>query len=828
MSDSGNGRVASRILQIFDFSRRENRIAILLAVYYMLAMTAFATLKPARNALLLDHLGTDYLIYAIILTALVTGIVVWIGDYMARFYSGSGPVLTTTLLLLVTLLFFRQLFDTSGDWIFLPFYVFVQLFSVIILTQFRLVAGNQFTPREGKRLWGVVGVGGTIGGILGPTIVFRIVDRIGTENLLYVSASILVLMIPMVMKLEGSKRPQTQEEEERTARSDAAAEKDDASAWQLLKEYRHIRLIGLIIGASMVASTILDVQFNDIVNESFATKDDKASFFAKFYAGQNVVALLVQLIATRYFLLRFGVGAALVLLPFALATGAIGFLIYPTLLVAGAVKFSEGGIRYSLQEATTEVLYLPLPARVRARVRPMIDMFGMRLFDGLAGLLILFCTSVILLPLRLLSIISLVILGGWFFAVFVIKREYLGTLRSLFSDISAESQDRAAEVLDDSTVDLLLEQLVDPDELSALQALAMLDLRHDKSPVYAHLGRVIREHPSEVVRAEALNMLNQSEESGYAREAAAMLDSESGDVRLAAVRYLCQFGRPGVGGKLNQLLNDPDGRVRIAAIGSLARDEEAEQQSIREQIEALCADNGDVDEAGMAEAALLIGTLDDPGYDDLLVRLLRHESPLVIRNAVESASRTDRKLFVPLIIPHLGDESVTLYAQRALKQYGDSVVHALRDYIDDPKEDVAVRRAIPGCYTAIGTQKSLDVLLDVLEDHLEDFGSEIAEALGELHARYPEYDVRPEPVEGALLREVEGGVPDDLDARDAHLQRLMSLLALIYPPDDVFRAYAGMTSGEKDVASNAVELLDNLLRTDHKRSLLPFIEACVR
>jgi AAA family ATP:ADP antiporter len=395
-------------MQLFDFSRRENRVAISLAVYYMLAMTAFTTLKPARSALLLDHLGTKFLIYAIILTAVVTGIVVWVGDYMSKYYSGRGPVLTTTLLLLVSLVFFRQLFDTSGPWIYLLFYVFVQLFSVILLTQFRLIAGNQFTAREGKRLWGVVGVGGTIGGILGPTIVFRVVDRIGTENLLYLSAAILLLVIPMVMKLEGAEGKEDEVEDD----GEIEELKTGESALQLLKNYRHIRLIGVILGASMVASTILDVQFQDIVNSMFETGNEKASFFAKFYAGQNVAALLVQLIATRYILLRFGVGTALVLLPFALATGAIGFLIYPTLLVAGIGKFSEGGIRYSLQEATTEVLYLPLPSRVRARVRPLIDMFGMRLFDGLAGLLILFWTTVIFLPLSTLSVVSLVILGA--------------------------------------------------------------------------------------------------------------------------------------------------------------------------------------------------------------------------------------------------------------------------------------------------------------------------------------------------------------------------------------------------------------------------------
>jgi ATP:ADP antiporter, AAA family len=816
--------MAGRFLQFFDFSQRENRIAILLAFYYMLAMASVLILKPARNALLLDGLGTDYLIYGIILTAIVTGVVVWVGDFMSRFYSGSGPVLTTTLLMLVSLLFFRQLFETSGPWIYLPFYVFVQLFSVVILTQFRIIAGNQFTPREGKRLWGVVGVGATTGGILGSAIVFRVVDRIGTENLLYVSAAILVLMIPMVMKLEGSKRKSDDDVQE----TEPEKEVDQASAWQLLKEYRHIRLIALILGASMIASTILDVQYNDIVNEAFETKEEKTSFFAMFNAGQNVAAILVQLVATRWLLLRFGVGAALILLPFALASGAIGFLIYPTLLVAGIVKFSDGTIRYSLQEATTEVLYLPLPSRVRARVRPMIDMFGMRLFDGLAGLLILFCTTVILLPLHMLSVISLVILGGWFFAVFVIKREYLDTLRGLFSGVSAESQDRASEVLDDSTVDLLLEQLESPDELSALQSLAMLDLRHDKSSVYEHLGTAVREHPSEIVRAEALNMLNQSDESGYAHEAAAMLDSAVGDVRLSAVRYLCQFGRPGVGTKLNELLNDDDQRVRIAAIGSLAQDKAAEKQSIRESLVQLCANGEEVDDDGLAEAALLLGTIDDPENDDLLVKLLRSDSPLVIRNAVESASRTTRRLFAPLIVLHLGDESVTLYAQRALKQYGDVIVHMLRDYIDDPHESEQVRRAIPGCYAAIGTQKAMDVLLAMLGDHQSDFGSEIAEALGELHARYPDYQVDTEPVEAALLAEISQGVPDDLEVRDAHLRHLMSLLALIYPADDVFRAYAGMTGGEKDVASNAVELIDNLLRADHKRTLLPFIEACVR
>ena len=178
-----------------------------------------------------------------------------------------------------------------------------------------------------------------------------------------------------------------------------------------------------------------------------------------------------------------------------------------------------------------------------------------------------------------------------------------------------------------------------------MQALAMLDLQHDKGFVSAFLGAAVRDYPSEIVRAEALNMLNQSDESGYAHEAAAMLDSAIGDVRLSAVSYLCQFGRPGVGSKLNQLLSDADPRVRIAAIGSLARDGDAEKQSVRAKLEGLCASDSEIDDEGLAEAVLLIGTIDNPDNDDLLVRLLRHESPLVIRSSMESASWTGRRLF---------------------------------------------------------------------------------------------------------------------------------------------------------------------------------------
>jgi hypothetical protein len=56
---------------------------------------------------------------------------------------------------------------------------------------------------------------------------------------------------------------------------------------------------------------------------------------------------------------------------------------------------------------------------------------------------------------------------------------------------------------------------------------------------------------------------------------------------------------------------------------------------------------------------------------------------------------------------------------------------------------------------------------------------------------------------------------------------MVGLLGLIYPREDVTRAYIGLLSNEKDRQSNALELLDNLLRVEHKRMTIGPIEACI-
>jgi AAA family ATP:ADP antiporter len=57
-----------------------------------------------------------------------------------------------------------------------------------------------------------------------------------------------------------------------------------------------------------------------------------------------------------------------------------------------------------------------------------------------------------------------------------------------------------------------------------------------------------------------------------------------------------------------------------------------------------------------------------------------------------------------------------------------------------------------------------------------------------------------------------------------NLERIFRLLGLVYPPKDIYNAYQGIAGGARNLQANAIEFLDNLLRSDIKRYLLPIIE----
>src|SRR5262249_36640925 len=119
------------------------------------------------------------------------------------------------------------------------------------------------------------------------------------------------------------------------------------------------------------------------------TPEHLGRFFAKIYAILNAIALVIQLFVAPWLVARFGVVAALVALPLAIAGGAVAFLGFGGLAPVLVLKLADGAFRNSLTRVGEGPLLLPRPPPKRAAAKPIIETAGTRGGQALASTLIL-------------------------------------------------------------------------------------------------------------------------------------------------------------------------------------------------------------------------------------------------------------------------------------------------------------------------------------------------------------------------------------------------------------------------------------------------------
>src|SRR3954467_6787537 len=111
-----------------------------------------------------------------------------------------------------------------------------------------------------------------------------------------------------------------------------------------------------------------------------------AAFFSYFSAVVGALALGLQLFGTSKLLNRAGVVGALAVLPISLAVGNLSLAIFAALWAASMAKGADTLFRYSINDATTQILYLPVPAQARVQAKAFLDTVVKPCAIGLAGL----------------------------------------------------------------------------------------------------------------------------------------------------------------------------------------------------------------------------------------------------------------------------------------------------------------------------------------------------------------------------------------------------------------------------------------------------------
>jgi ATP:ADP antiporter, AAA family len=828
----------SRALALTNIRREEFRIVFLMLLYGFLAMTSYYVVKPVRNAVFVERLGAENLPYVYILTAIVVSLVMVVYSRYVNRIGHITLIVGTFAFLASNLIVFRWLLLEERFLISGVFYIWGKLYPLLLVSQFWLVGNLLFTTRQAKRLFGPVGVGLILGGIAGSTLAASTAEVVGSENLLLAAAVIVATCAVLVLAL----RRDMQDREGRRSTGRLVG-KLSGDAVKLLFESPHLRWIAAILFMTILVSTLVDWQLNRAVEMFIPGEDAKTQFFARFFLALNVVSVAIQVLLTSFVLRKFGVGMALLALPAGLLISSVGVLLVPVLLTATLVKGTEQAIRYSLDQSTRELLFLPLPTDVKYKVKPLIDLAVYRGGTGVGGILLLVITNWIGMELRGVAFVAVGLIAIWIFATFRMKREFKDSVKRLIGIRDVDLNDLIVQRVATENLGDVRTALQTGGEEEIVYTLGLL--RHQDPRAFTGELRELLQHESAELRARALTLLTRMGHDGVVGEARALLVDPDLEVRIIAMEYVSRFGTDDPAQELRDALNDEAYGIRAAAIAVILRHsgplQESEPNALRvqgiedeggEALEALSSE--EALEARLFAARLLVDAdLESERGRGVMRMLLDDPDPSVRHAALHAAASIESDEFLGLLVDRLARPEDRNAAVEALSKRAPEIVDALFETLRDSRATPSQRLSIPRILRGTATPETVARLVGVLraEETPPQLRFEILKTLGKLRRERPELDFDRYELSVLLQREVREGytyarrlyVLTDGTGGDDFLasilqqrmneaaERAFRVLGLEYDLEDLEAAFVGLRSSDDLMRQRGFELVDNAL-----------------
>ena len=405
----------------------ERAKTLLMFAYFFLVITLIYILKPVQRALFIHEFGAQKLSYAYIGEGLFLILVVSIYMKFAKKVSKGTFYRGILLFYISNLLLFWILFRTNLPHLSAFFYLWHAAFSITMTTVFWTLGNDLFNTSEAKRLFGLIMSGGSLGGIVGGAIAKALMHCIHCEDLLLLSAGILGLCLILVDQICKRYLLGNVASVHSAETSESTGEKKEFSktpGLQLFLKSPYLLILCGIVMMAKMSSTIVDNQFNAIIANHITGKDALTEFFGGFFSSLNMISFLMQLCVTSLVLRLAGIGIALLLMPSGLLVLGLFNLFSPTLMSGVILRMFEGSTSVSVQQASKEVLYLPVPSEVRRRTKPLIDMLGYRLAKSMGGVLLGISAGFLKIPADHAGVLLLGIVPIWMGLVWKMKALY--------------------------------------------------------------------------------------------------------------------------------------------------------------------------------------------------------------------------------------------------------------------------------------------------------------------------------------------------------------------------------------------------------------------
>ncbi len=376
------GRYVKLLLKI---EAHEIRAAFTSFIFMFTLMVAYYTLRPVRDAMASDWSDAE-LSWLWTSTFLISMAAVAVyGSVIARMkFRRIVPGVYGFFSLSFVAFYLGTHMTHNPVYIDKTFYVWLSVFSLFHVSVFWSFMADTFSKDQGKRLFGFIASGASIGAVTGPVFPVFFSATLGVYNLMLLAAVLLLLIIPLVAYLEKLKQEDLH----------GGPPGSDPASWVTTGgnpfagfvdffSNRHLLGIGLFILLYTAMSTFVYFELKNMLAEF--DRATRSQYWGIMDLMVNSLAVLTAMFATSRLATRFGLAVTLSIIPVIIIAGWLAVALSPLLPVLMGLQVVRRAGNYAITRPGREMLFTQVSRDTRFRTKPVIDIVVYRGGDMLSG-----------------------------------------------------------------------------------------------------------------------------------------------------------------------------------------------------------------------------------------------------------------------------------------------------------------------------------------------------------------------------------------------------------------------------------------------------------
>jgi AAA family ATP:ADP antiporter len=355
----------------------EERPTLLAATYFFFALASYFILRAVRDAAgvaagtgQLPWLFTGTLLTTLVMNPVYATVVARLP--VRRFIPVVYRVFIALLLGFAAIIKYGP--ASWEPWLGPAFWILTSIYSLFVPSVFWGFMADSFRPEQGKRLFGFISVGGTLGALAGAFLTSQLATVVGTPVLMVLSVLLLEAAVQAAKRFPPSFRPESR------ARDEAQQPVGGTSLAGITHVLRSPYLLGVCLYMLLftIGSTVLYFQQAEIVGARYADREARTAFLASIDTVVQGLTVLAQLFLTARVIRWLGVGVTLAILPLVSVVGFTTLGVAGTLTVFVAFQVLRRAGEYAVTRPAREVLYTVVSAEDKYKAKNFIDTFVYR------------------------------------------------------------------------------------------------------------------------------------------------------------------------------------------------------------------------------------------------------------------------------------------------------------------------------------------------------------------------------------------------------------------------------------------------------------------